>query len=130
LDSRATEASGGTTPAPLVSWASRGAGGVGLITAVLYLGILLGEADPSQVPEAIAWFAVMAGAGLLAWFADRAEPRIGRWIVVGAGVLFLVLGVLAIFSIGILYLIACSLALYSLSGGIRSADSKKDDRGR
>ncbi len=101
-----------------------------MITAFLYLGILLGEADPSQVPEAIAWLAVMAGAGLLAWFADRAEPRIGRWLVVGAGVLFLVLGVLAIFSIGVLYLIACSLALYSLSGGIGSADSKKEDRGR
>lgn len=120
----------GPTPQRLVSWASRTSGGIGIVTAFLYFGILLGENDPSQIPEALGWFSVMAGAGLLAWFADRVAPTTGRrmmWVAFG---LFLALGVLAIFSIGVLYLIASLLAIVALGGARRSAELKEDENGK
>ncbi len=87
----------------------------------MYLGILLGEADSAQIPEALIWFSVMAGTGSMAWFADRLEPTTGRrmmWVAFGV---FMALGVLAIFSIGVLYLVASLLAIFSLGGIGRSA---------
>ena len=114
----------------LVPWASRAAGGIGIVTAVLYLAILLGEEDASQIPEAIIWFSVMAGTGAMAWFADRAAPATGRrmmWVAFGV---FMALGVLAIFSIGVLYLVASLLAIYSLGGGGRSARLEETGSGR
>lgn len=99
----------------LIPWASRGAGGMGIVTSILYLALIFGERDNSQIPVAIGFFIVMAGAGLLAWFADRAPLRTGRRMMWAAFVLFFVLGVISIFTIGILYLIASVLSIFSLS---------------
>lgn len=66
--------------------------------------------------SAFRWFALMAGAGLLALLADRARSPWGRRMVWVAFAMFLGLGVLSLFSIGILYLAASLLALFSLSG--------------
>ncbi|HEY5890734.1 MAG TPA: hypothetical protein VIW94_08555 [Acidimicrobiia bacterium] len=95
----------------------------------MYLGIFLGEDDPSQIPEALIWFSVMAGTGSMAWFADRMAPTTGRrmmWVVFGV---FMALGVLAIFSFGVLYLFASLLAIFSLGGGGRSAHLEETGSG-
>jgi hypothetical protein len=103
------------TKPPLIAWASRGAGAVAIVTAMLYLGLIVGEDQTGQLPASIAWFTFMAGAGLLAWFADRAKVEVGRRMVWGAfGILF-VIGVLSIFTIGMLFLLASVLAVFSLS---------------
>lgn len=80
--------------------------------------------------EVMIWFSVMAGAGLLAWFADRFALATGRrlmWVAFG---LFLALGVLALLSIGFLYLVASLLAIVSLVGGDRTNRVKVDELGR
>ncbi len=85
------------------------------MTAILYLALIIGSGDRSQLPLAIGFFVLMAGAGVLAWFADRVALRTGRRMMWAAFVLFFVLGVLSIFTIGILYLIASVLSIFSLS---------------
>lgn len=99
----------------LISWASRGAGGIGIVTSILYLALIFGAGDRSELAVALSFFAFMAGAGLLAWFADRVSLRTGRRMMWAAFVLFFVLGVISIFTIGILYLIASVLSIFSLS---------------
>lgn len=100
--------------APLVTWASRGAGAIGLVTAVLYLALIIGEGNNSLLLS-LGWFVVMLIAGGLAWFADRAPVVRGRRMVWGSFALLFVLGVLSILTIGILYLLASVLAIFSLS---------------
>lgn len=100
---------------PLIPWATRGAGAIGIVTAVLYLALVIGAGDNANVPIAMVWFALMGGAGLLAWFADRAPARTGRRMMWAAFTLFFVIGVVSIYTIGILYLIASVLSIFSLS---------------
>jgi MFS family permease len=107
---------------PLIAWASRGAGAIGLVTAVIYLGLILGS-DESGVPLAIAMLVVIAGAALMAWYADRLAPAAGRRMMWVAFVLFFVLGVLSVFTVGLLYLIAAVLSIFSLS---RSASGRSE----
>lgn len=102
-------------PPPLIVWASRGAGGIGLVTALLYVALVVGAGDSASTLTAMGWLVAMAGAGLLAWFADRASTKAGRRMIWIAFALFFVLGVLSIFTIGILYLIASVLSVVSLS---------------
>lgn len=104
---------------PLIAGASRAAGAVGLVTSILYVGLLVGSGDSSRIPMGAAWFALMFGAGLLAWFADRAsQVRVGRRMLWGAFLIFFILGVLSIFTIGILYLLASVLCVYALSRSV------------
>jgi hypothetical protein len=101
---------------PVIAGASRAAGVVGLVTSVLYIGLLVGAGDSSRIPAGAVWFTLMFGAGLLAWFADRADRRrTGRRMLWAAFAIFFVLGVLSIFTIGILFLLASLLCVYSLS---------------
>lgn len=102
---------------PLITWASRGAGVVGLVSSVLYISIVLGQGDPSLVPLALVYFAFMAGGGFVALFADRAAQRTARRLMWPAFAVFFVLGVLSILTIGVLFLIAAVLAIFSLSRG-------------
>ncbi len=99
---------------PLIAWASRGAGAIGLVTAVLNLGLIVGSGD-GGVPLAIGLLLVMGSAGLAAWYADRMAPAIGRRMMWAAFVVFFVLGVISIFTVGILYLMAAVLSIFSLS---------------
>jgi hypothetical protein len=98
----------------VVVWASRTAGIVGLITAALYLGLLLDEANDGSLTLTVVWCSVMTGAGLLALFADRFQVAMGRRMLWVAGGMFLVLGVLSIFSLGLLFLAATVLTGISL----------------
>ena len=99
---------------PLIAWASRGAGAIGLVTAVLNLGLIVGSGD-GGVPLAIALIVIMGAAGLAAWYADRMAPATGRRMMWAAFVVFFVLGVISIFTVGILYLMAAVLSVFSLS---------------
>ena len=104
--------------APLIPWASRAAGGLGVVTALLYLGLVLGiEQSSNALPSAIGWFVAMSGGGLLAWFADRQKPEIGRRMMWAAFAVFFIIGVLSILTIGVLFLIASVLSIFSLSKG-------------
>lgn len=123
------------TPKPtLIPWASRAAGAIGMVTALLYLGLILGEGEPGQLPLALVFFMVMAGAGVVAWYADRVDVKTGRRMMWMSFVLFFVLGVLSIFTIGILFLIATVLSVFSLSRtrpmshGDMPADARFDDQ--
>lgn len=99
---------------PLIAWASRGAGAIGLVTAVLNLGLIVGSGD-GGVPLAIGLIVIMGAAGLAAWYADRLPPATGRRMMWAAFVVFFVLGVISIFTVGILYLMAAVLSVFSLS---------------
>lgn len=100
----------------LISGASRAAGAVGIVSAVLYLGILVGTDGDTSVVPTVGWFLVMMTAGLLAWFADRVETvRTGRRMLWAAFLTFFALGVISIFTIGVLFLIASLLCVLALS---------------
>lgn len=100
----------------LIAGASRAAGAVGLITALLYLGILVGASDGLSLAAWVGWTVLMVMAALLAWFADRVETTLtGRRMLWAAFVIFFVLGVISIFTIGVLFLIASLLCVFSLS---------------
>ncbi|MDH3463157.1 MAG: hypothetical protein OEM32_05990 [Acidimicrobiia bacterium] len=109
---------------PLIPWAARGAGAIGIVTAVLYLALVIGAGDDANFAIALGWLVLMGGAGILAWFADRAPARSGRRMMWAAFTLFFVIGVVSIYTIGILYLIASVLSIFSLSR--RSQDLATD----
>ncbi|REK24069.1 MAG: hypothetical protein DWQ40_01560 [Actinobacteria bacterium] len=100
---------------PLITWASRGAGAIGLVTATLYLGLIIGQDNASDVPAAILYFVLMAAAGLAAWFADRVSTPTGRRMVWFAFGVFFMIGVLSVLTVGILFLLAAVLSVFSLS---------------
>lgn len=99
---------------PLIVWASRGAGAVGLVTALLNLGLIVGSGD-GLVPLAIGLLVLMGAAGLAAWYADRMAPAMARRMMWAAFVVFFVLGVISIFTVGVLFLMAAVLSIFSLS---------------
>lgn len=106
---------------PLIAGASRAAGVVGMLTVLLYVGLLIGAGGISEIPKVAGWSLLIfgAGAGLLAWFADRgATVRTGRRMLWAAFAIFFTLGVLSIFTIGVLFLLASVLCVYSLSRSI------------
>lgn len=84
------------------------------MTAVLSLALIIGSGD-GGVPLAIGLLVVMGSSGLGAWYADRMAPARGRWMMWAAFVVFFVLGVISIFSVGVLYLMAAVLSIFSLS---------------
>lgn len=86
-----------------------------MIAAIIYLALLLGASDGSEVPLAMVYLAAMAGAAALAWFADRLSVVIGRRVMWAAFTVFFILGVLSPLPIGMLYLVATVLALVALA---------------
>ena len=97
------------------SWATRSAGVIGLFNAMLYLGLVIGQASPDDYLFAGVWFVVMVVAGLLAWFADRLPARLSRRTAIGALALFFLLGVMSIMAVGLLYLGGVVLCLIGLA---------------
>ena len=84
-------------------WALAG-GVIGLITLGIYIAVLVGEGN-NTVSEVAPWAGAMLVASVLALVGAKANDRTvaGRTLL-AATVLFGVLGMLAIFSIGILFL--------------------------
>ena len=80
------------------------AGVVGLITLGIYIAVLVGEGN-NTVSEVAPWAGAMLIASVLALVGATASDRtLARITLLSATVLFGVLGVLAIYSIGILLL--------------------------
>lgn len=80
------------------------AGVVGLITLGIYIAVLVGEGN-NTVSEVAPWAGAMLIASVLALVGAIASDRtLARITLLSATVLFGVLGVLAIFSIGVLLL--------------------------
>lgn len=86
------------------------AGVVGLIILGIYIAILVGEGN-NTVSEVAPWAGAMLVASVLALVGARASDRtLARTTLLTATVLFGVLGVLAIFSIGLLLLGASAMS--------------------
>ncbi len=88
---------------------------MGMVASLIYLVVVVGSAEADDVLIASIWLAVMIGAAISAWFADRMTPRTGRRMMWGAFAAFFVLGVLSVFSVGLLYLLAAVLSVFSLA---------------
>lgn len=86
------------------------AGVVGLFALGIYIAVLVGEGN-NTVSEVAPWAGAMLVASVLALVGARASDRtLARTTLLVATVLFGVLGVLAIFSIGVLLLGASVLS--------------------
>ena len=80
------------------------AGVVGLITLGIYIAVLVSEGN-NTISEVAPWAGAMIVASALALVGAKANDRIvARRTLLAATVLFGVLGMLAIFSIGVLFL--------------------------
>ena len=80
------------------------AGVVGLLALGIYIAILVGEGN-NTISEVAPWVGVMIVASVLALVGARVNNRtVARRTLLAATVLFGVLGMLAIFSIGLLFL--------------------------
>lgn len=86
------------------------AGVVGLVTVGIYIAILVSEGN-NTMSEVAPWAGAMIVASVLALVGAKANNRtVARRTLLAASVLFGVLGVLAIFSIGILFLGAAAMS--------------------
>lgn len=90
------------------------AGAIGVVVSLIYLAGVLGQDDATFLPQAIFWFAVMASAGVAAWFADR-SPQHGRVMAIGAGVAFFVLALFSNVVFTVVFLIAVVLVVVGLA---------------
>jgi hypothetical protein len=91
-------------------------GVIGLATLAAYLAIIVSEGDDSA-GEVVPWAAAMALAGTAAVAGSLSTPRRhGQSLLRAAAVGFIVVGLLAIFSIGLPLLIAGVLCLVTSEG--------------
>lgn len=104
-----------TDGATLRAWATRSSGVIGFFLSIFYLAIIVGEEEGLTVGP-IAWFIVMMLGGFLAWFADRASYPTGRKMAMGAAAVFLIVGSLAVLTIGIAFLVAAVLSVVGIAG--------------
>ena len=86
------------------------AGVAGLVTLGIYIAVIVGEGN-NTISEVTPWAAAMLVASVLALVGARATNRtVARFALLAATVLFGVLGMLAIFSIGSLLLGAAAMS--------------------
>lgn len=91
------------------------AGFIGFVSAALYLVVIIGVEDRSGFPQAYLWLAVMAFAGILAWFADRVNGK-ERRMAFGATGLFFFLAMFSSPLFVLIYLTATFLAVFGWLG--------------
>lgn len=86
------------------------AGVVGLITVGIYIAVLAGEGN-NTASEVLPWAGAMLAATVLALVGAKASDRtVAKFTLLAASVLFGVLGLLAIFSVGALLLGASAMS--------------------
>lgn len=91
----------------------------GAVMLALYLTLLVAQGDGLDA-AALPWGMLMAAAAALAGIAARtAEPATARNLLIPAVALFLLLGVLAILSIGIGFLVAAALGITAIAEASR-----------
>lgn len=96
------------------------AGVIGILSAVLYLAVIVGVEDRSGFPQAYLWLAIMLSAGVLAWFADRVTGK-ERRMALGAAVLFFFLAMFSSPVFVLVYLTATFLAGFGWFG-VKTSD--------
>ncbi len=90
------------------------AGAIGLVTLGIYIAVLLSEGN-NAISEVVPWVAAMTVASVLALVGAKAGDRaVARRTLLAAAVLFGVLGMLAILSVGILFLAASAMSAVAL----------------
>ena len=96
------------------------AGVIGLVSAALYLAVIVGAEDRSGFPQAYLWLAIMIFAGVLAWFAHRVVGK-ERRMAFGATTLFFLL---AMFSSPIFVVVYLTATFFAVFGwlGVKTAD--------
>lgn len=80
-------------------------------TVVLYLVVIDAQGDAVTDGRTVGWAAAMALPGLLGVVALVAPPQLARWLLFAGAVPATVIGVLAIFSIGLLLLGVATLCV-------------------
>lgn len=94
----------------------RSAGIIGVVSALVYLGGVLGLGDTEFLPQAVFWFVVMLAAGLLAWFAGKFRSR-GRAAAMTAAILFFVVALFSGASVFVVaFLVAALLSVAGFAG--------------
>lgn len=89
------------------------AGVLGFVMVGIYLVLVLGEGNNSFIAVA-PWVVAMSLAAVLALIGAVSESdRRSRTLLLFAAVIFLVIGVVSIFSLGIGFLVAGALALFA-----------------
>ena len=108
----ASRSEGRRYPRKMVSvrpWALA-AGAFGLVTLGIYIAALVNEGN-NTISEVAPWLAAMIVASALALVGAKASDRtVARRMLLAAAILFGVLGMLAIFSVGILFLAASAMS--------------------
>ena len=101
---------------------------LGLTTSAIYVGVILIEGNIT-IAEVAPWTATMLTASLLALVgAVVPERSVAKSSLLAAIAIFAVLGVLALFSIGVLFIIAAALAAIAFGHVTRNAsDTELDD---
>jgi hypothetical protein len=88
-----------------------GAAAIGLAMVAVYIAIIFGLEDNNSLSEALPWIVAMAipalGTVISVVVSDR---RSARFALIGSAVVFIMLGFVSIFSIGIGFLVAGVLA--------------------
>lgn len=84
------------------------------MASLVYLAGVLGQDEATFLPQALFWFAVMASAGVAAWFADRSSQN-GRAMAIGAGIAFFVLALFSNVVFTVVFLTAAVLVIVGLS---------------
>ena len=99
------------------------AGVIGFFSAALYLAVVLGQEDTTQLPLAIFWLIVMTAASALAWLSDGVPGR-ERQMAIGATIVFFVLAMFssALFVV-VVYLLATVLSAAGFVG-VRTSEAE------
>ena len=88
---------------------------IGLLMLVVYLALIINEGDDSFLDVAPWAFAIVTASGAAATGAAAAPGRLGARLMLLAGLMFLVIGIPAIFSVGFPLILAGLLCLLASS---------------
>ncbi len=87
-----------------------GAGIVGVMMVGVYVSLIVGEGS-NGFGDAAPWASVMVGASVLAFVGAAAKSRrVSRVALLGSTIVFGVIGLIAIFTIGILFIAAAVMS--------------------
>jgi hypothetical protein len=96
------------------AWGGAVAGLIGVADAILYLVIIHNQGDSSPVVPWVFSIIVLAAIAALSG-SISASPRASSMLFIGSAVLFLVLGMLGIFSIGSPLLLAAGFSFFAMA---------------
>jgi hypothetical protein len=101
-------------------WTAIAGGVIALVDAVIYLVLILRQGDSSAIVPLV--FSLIVGGAIAAILGSFSNPSRARVLLASAGTLFLVLGVLGIFSIGLPLVVAAALCYVGAAQSSRRAE--------